>query len=88
MFIFILFLFCVIFCLEGIVQQTTYNFFQEYKDFKSPNNNRIYISYLDSVQFLDKFRSKLYNELMLGYFKYCGELGLVNQKENKIFVVL
>ena len=58
------------------IYNTTYIFSQEYKDFKSPNNNRVYISYLDSVQFLDvTIRSKMYKEVILGYFQYCGELG-------------
>ena len=58
------------------IYNTTYIFSQEYKDFKSPNNNRVYISYLDSVQFLDvTIRSKMYKTVILGYFKYCGELG-------------
>ena len=64
------------FWLQHIIQSTTYKFSQEYKAFESANNNRVYISYLDSVQFLDvTIRSKMYKEVILGYFQYCGELG-------------
>ena len=64
------------FWLQHIIQGTMYQFSQEYKAFESANNNRVYISYLDSVQFLDvTIRSKMYKEVILGYFQYCGELG-------------
>ena len=49
---------------------------QEYKDCGSPNNDRVYIGYLDSVKIInDRIRSEVYMELILGYFEFCGRLG-------------
>ena len=52
---------------------------KEYADCGSPNENRVYISYLDSVKYFrpGKLRTLLYYELINGYMQYCGTLGFV-----------
>ena len=51
---------------------------QEYDDAcPQPNRRRVYISYLDSVNFFQprELRSELYFEILLGYIDYVKNLG-------------
>lgn len=51
---------------------------QEYGcDCPTPNIGRIYISYLDSVNYFSpkQFRGDVYHEIILGYLDYVKRLG-------------
>ena len=67
--------------IDGVDTLMFVMYVQEYgHDCPPPNNRSVYISYLDSVKYFKpaKYRTALYHEVLLAYFKYVKNRGFLN----------